>query len=470
MRAERIETRTARPAQPAPPDPRLHALTGLMALQRRMRWIGLPELRFAAVNEMRDLLPYRQAALWESPPGQLRRGRVTALSNVAVVERAMPFVLLVDRIVRAFDAAERLTTPSVLSVDDLPSVATGRTLDALQRDWRESLPRHLLWLPLRSRRGPSAGGLVLARNQGFAEGEIGLADAAADALAHALLHANARRSVLRAVTPSRAAMLLTAAVAVGSAVPVRMSVLAPAEVVADRPHLVRAPLEAVIDAVHVRSNERVSRGDLLVTFEASEMRARLRMAEAAVLRATSELRRAAQAGIGDPRANADVAAAEGRLREARLEARFLRGRLADTELRAPADGVAILDAANEWAGRPVAVGETILELADPSRTVLRAQLAARDRIALPDRAEVAFFSDAAPAAPAAARVERIGARAAATPEGTVAFRVTADWADPAGPDLAIGQRGTAKIHGETRPFAMQVLRRPLTLLRRWTGL
>uniref|UniRef100_UPI003D6FA060 HlyD family efflux transporter periplasmic adaptor subunit n=1 Tax=Pantanalinema rosaneae TaxID=1620701 RepID=UPI003D6FA060 len=136
---------------------------------------------------------------------------------------------------------------------------------------------------------------------------------------------------------------------------------------------------------------------------------------------------------------------------------------------APRDGVAIFDDASDWEGRPVALGERVMLLADPGDRALEIRLAVSDAIVLEPGAPVEMFLNIDPADPIPARLTRAGYRASATPEGVMAYRLRAAF-EADDPRLRIGLRGTAKIYGEETRLIVYLLRRPIAGARLWLGL
>ena len=61
--------------------------------------------------------------------------------------------------------------------------------------------------------------------------------------------------------------------------PVRQSVLAPAEIVPDTPFVVRSPLQGVVEAIAVRPNQVIKKGDVIVRMESRDLKDRLQAAE-----------------------------------------------------------------------------------------------------------------------------------------------------------------------------------------------
>jgi hypothetical protein len=66
-----------------------------------------------------------------------------------------------------------------------------------------------------------------------------------------------------------------------------------------------------------------------------------------------------------------------------------------------------------------------------------------------------------------AHVRYISYQAEVSPDGILGFRGRADFVDPTG--LRVGWRGTARVHGEPVALGYYIFRRPLSVLRQWTG-
>lgn len=440
-------------------DRRLLRLTALLDLEQRAREAAtVEELGFLAVNETHALVPYRQAALWL---GEGRSGHLAALSGLAIPDRNAPFAVWLRHLARMLATSPDAQRPRQVTAADLPAEAS--------EGWAEWLPAHLLWLPLQCR-GRCPGVLLLAREEPWAEAELRLLEMLAGAYAHALASLARSRRIVPVTAWRRRALALAALAAAAAlgAVPVRDSVLAPAEVIPRGPEVIRAPLEGVVERIHVRPNEAVSVGQLLLSFDPTRLQNQLEVARKAAEVAELELRQATQAALGDARARASVPVLQARLDQQRAEAGYLRDLLARIEIRATRSGIAIFDDPNEWLGRPVNIGERIMQVADPGRVELEIRLPVADAIRLEPDAEVRFFLNIDPRAPVPALLDVVGYRAQPGPDGVPAFRLKARFAETA-PLLRIGLRGTAKLYGEEVPLAWYVFRKPLAALRTWLG-
>lgn len=440
-------------------DRRLLRLTGLLDLQHRFRAAAtVEELGFLLVNDTAAVAPYRQAALWLDTG---RGGRIAALSGLATVDANAPFLLWLRAAAAGWAARAEAAQPWRVVPTDLPA--------SLADAWNDWLPPYAVWVPLVCR-GRRLGALLLSRDEAWSDADLRLLDMVADSFAHALSALDPRHAALRPATWRRPALvgLVLAGVAVAAALPVRESVLAPAEVIAREPEQVRAPLDGTVERLHVRPNQPVVAGQLLLSFDPARLQNQLEVARRAAEVTELELRQAVQASITDMRARAAVPVLQARLEQQRAEAGYLRDMLGRVEVRATRDGIVVFDDPNDWIGRPVATGERILLVADPGRVELDIRLPVADAIDLPPGAEVRFFLNVDPRAPVGAALTFVGYRAQPGADGVLAFRLKAAFAEENVP-LRIGLKGTAKVYGGQVSLGWYVLRKPLAWVRTWLG-
>ncbi len=442
----------------------LKRLATLLTLQRKVQAAaGSAEIGYLLTNDSQILTPYRNAVLWLH--GGRRQGRIEALSGVPVPARDAPYGQWVARLCRHLSRQSR-TAEKSLTAQDAP--------EALRRAWPEHMPPQALWLPVRGAGGRPIGGLLLAREQPWAERDIRLlanwAEVAGLAMDAAAAHEAWPMRVwfwLRA-NGMRLGLAVLALLLLALLVPVQLNVQAPAEVIAYQPLVVRAPLNAIIEEVAVQPNAAVKTGDLLVRFEDREIRAKLDVVRHGLELAQAEYRLNQQAAITSREAQANLTILRERIEQRRAEVTQAERMLERVEVRADRDGIAIIADADGLRGRPVRVGERILSVADPGRAEIEFWIAAADSIVLADGAPVDFFLNVEPGAPRAARLNYIGYQAANSPAGILAFRGTARFDTPA--DIPrIGLRGTAKLYGETVSLGYYLLRRPLAAAREMLG-
>lgn len=428
------------------------AFAQFLGLQRQARAAdSLERLSFAMVNDGQALFGYRHAAL-------VIAGKVHALTGVSVVEPHAPFVAFIERACVELDGKDALEQPGVA---DCSLLGEQTRLDQQEM----SLPQ-VFWLPLRDRAGVRFGGLWLAREQPWAVAEKALLTELGDTYSHAW-QALQPRLPWRLRWPKKRLAVVLGALGLLLLVPIRQSALAPAEVVPKGGRVIAAPLDGVIAQVVVRPNQPVQRGDLLVRFDATTLKAQADVAERALAVAEAELKANSQRAFQDAESAARLDLLAARVEQKRAERDYARDLLQRSEVRAEQTGVAVFADAERWTGKPVRTGERLMEIADPTSAELRIELPTGSVMQLENDAEVALFLDNQPLTSVPARLQRIGYQAEPVPGGGLAYRLVAGF-DEAPP--RIGLRGTAKLYGDRAPLGYYLLRRPLTALRQTLGL
>ncbi len=446
------------------------ALARLIDLTHRARHAGSTQaLQFMAVNDSHELAPYRQAALWR------QAGGVACLSGVMQVEANAPYVLWLNAV--CTELAQTAPTAQPCGAASLDP--------KFGNEWAEWLPEHGLWLPMPAtdQAGTNAGGLLLARDLPWSEPEIQLLQEWFDAWQHAWqgLHRPSPWSwqTLRAAcrkawqspparkwwqTPRGRWALGVLFVAL---FPVRLSVLAPGELVPANPAVIRAPLDGVIEAFQVQPNQAVKKDQPLFGFDEALIRAKLDVARQALATAETEYRQTTQQALADAKYKAQLAVLTGKIEEKRAEALFLADQLGRAKVLAPQDGIALLDDPSEWIGRPVNVGERIMRIAAPDDVEIEAWVPLADAIPLPSDAAVSLYLAASPLTPVDATVRYFAHDAVERPDGNFAYRVRARLDGTTA--HRVGLKGTVRLNGSRVPLIYWVLRRPLASIRTTLG-
>lgn len=453
-----------KPVAPNSLDAQLFGLGTLVQLLKRARRAATAEeLGFVMVNETHALLPYRQAALWQRHARGA--GRVAAVSGAATVDRNAPFMLWLNPALAKLD--EDGTTGAIRPVD-----ATGLG-GSLGEGWAEWLPAHGLLVPLQTEGEPALGALLLARDQPWTEGDAHLMSELAEAYSYAWTRfLGKRRRSLLATLFGRSLLIklgLAAALVAVLCLPVTLSALAPAEVVALQPTIVRAPLEGVVDHFEVQPNAPVEAGQLLLTLDPRAIENKLDVATKALAVAEAEYRQAAQQAVFDDKSRALLAVLKGRAEQRRADVTYNQSLLDRVKVTATRSGLAIYDDPNAWIGKPVAIGERLLEIADPTQAEIEIWLPVADAITLKPGADIDFFLNVTPESPLRATLRQASYEATQSPAGLLGYRLKAKLTDTTHPPR-IGLKGTAKVFGERVTLFYYLLRRPLAAARQFVGL
>ncbi|MCL6386403.1 HlyD family efflux transporter periplasmic adaptor subunit [Pectobacterium carotovorum subsp. carotovorum] len=411
------------------------------------------ELAYCIVNDSQPLFSFRHAAL-------LINGKVRAVTGVTQPAPHAPFVAFVER------ACTQLSSVDEKALAQCRVIQASQLDEQSRKDWLALSAPEALWSPLNDRQGNPFGAIWYAREQPWQSTDQVLAEQLSGAFSHAWLALEPqtprwrRRARWKITVP---ALLLLACLFI----PVRQSVLAPAEVIPHQGRVVAAPLDGVIQSFTVLPNQSVRQGEVLVRFDSTTLKAQADVAERALNVAEAEHRASSQRAFqdADSKARLDFLAAQ--VAQKRAERDYANALLSRAEIRAERDGIAVFADATRWMGKPVRTGERLMELADPALTALRIELDVGDAIQLQQEAPITLFLDSDPLTPHAALLERIAYESEQTPAGNLAYRLDARFTDT---PPRIGLRGTAKISGDYVPLAVYLFRRPLAVIRQAIGL
>ncbi|GKW38468.1 efflux RND transporter periplasmic adaptor subunit [Pectobacterium carotovorum] len=411
------------------------------------------ELAYCIVNDSQPLFSFRHAAL-------VINGKVRAVTGVTQPAPHAPFVAFVER------ACTQLSSVDEKALAQCRVIQASQLDEQSRKDWQALSAPEALWSPLNDRQGNPFGGIWYAREQPWQSTDQVLAEQLSGAFSHAWLALEPqttrwrRRARWKIVVP---ALLLLACLFI----PVRQSVLAPAEVIPHQGRVVAAPLDGVIQSFTVLPNQSVRQGDVLVRFDSTTLKAQADVAERALNVAEAEHRASSQRAFQDTDSKARLDFLAAQVAQKRAERDYANALLSRAEIRAERDGIAVFADAARWMGKPVRTGERLMELADPALTALRIELDVGDAIQLQQEAPITLFLDSDPLTPHAALLERIAYESEQTPAGNLAYRLDARFTDT---PPRIGLRGTAKISGDYVPLAVYLFRRPLAVIRQAIGL
>jgi hypothetical protein len=446
-------------------ESQIQVLTTLLQLERTARLAQTEnELAFVLVNETLRLIPYRQAVFLTLEGAS--RVRVKAISGLDRPDANAPFCLYLKKM-----AASVSKSPESHKLKPI----TGRDLDPGDRPgWSEWGLGQALWCPLLSPEGRLEGGLLLARDKAWQEGEIGLLERLMDAYAHAwtALRGSSRswlKGLGRSLKKRWIRLSVVAAVIAVMFVPVRLTVLAPVEIVAENPTVVSAPMDGVVKTISVLPNQIISAGDLLFTLDDTATRNEYEVAEKALAVARAEYMKATQKGFTDDKSRAEILLLQARIDQKTAEVRYADEVLQRSRVRADHGGVVVFSDVHKWLGKPVVTGEKVMTIADPKSVESEIMLPVEDAINLRPGAEVQVFLNTAPDRPLPATLRRASYEAEVTPLGALAFRLKATL-KPSRKLPRIGLRGTAKIYGEEVTLFYYLFRRPIIWIRLSLGI
>ncbi|MEM8512233.1 hypothetical protein RCH14_001533 [Massilia sp. MP_M2] len=414
-------------------------------------------------NEVRSLVPHELAIVWR----RARTGPRWRAVVVSGLQGVDPHTPLLDALARLLGAQQ--SHSHVISLD-MHAPATLAPLNDVQRQLLLELPfASAYWIPLPDHADRVDAGVLFMKEQAFSAGAPMLLDRLGDTYSHAwrALSGKKRRALPDARRRWLVAAATGAAILIG-AIPMRLSVMAPVEVVAARPAVVTAPINGVVKRIAVAPGSTVKAGDVLVVFEDIQPRNEMLLAQQRLAVAEARNARITAAAFQEAEAAHELAAARAEYDLARVTYDYTIEVLARTTIRARQDGVAIYTDRRDWEGRAVQVGEEILQVADPTQVALRADLSTGNSLPLKAGDDAHAFLENAPLGGLALRVRYATFTPRALAGGDTAYTVMLDPLPGYAP--RIGARGTARLYGPQVPLVVQLLRRPLAALRQHVGI
>lgn len=414
-------------------------------------------LQFLIANDTRRLVPYRQAYVLEA---RQSRYRTEVISSLGVVERNAPALRWTDALVSVLAGKQDTQRVRLVTANDAPA--------SLHNDWGSFSFAHAALCPLFTPSGEHIGALWISRDEPFDDAERALLARLGETYGHAW-RALSGGSAKRRRLPFRWMGLIAMLVA-GAAMflPVRMTALAPSEVAATDPNVVAAPMNGVINEMLVAPNTPVETGDPLFRFEAVDLRNEHIIAERRLDVARATYRQAQSGAFQSNDSRARLAQLETEVNLRSMERDYARERLDRVTVTAQRPGLVVYSDPADWEGRPVDVGERVMEIVSSNAVHLRIDLPVADAIVIEPGAEVAMFLDSDPLDPLRGTVTSASYVAEKTAADVLAFPLKARLADDE-PPPRIGLQGTAKIYGQQTTLFYYLFRRPISAARQFIG-
>lgn len=436
-------------------------ITDLLLVQQKLRdCVAKSELGYVIVNDSEKIVEYQSAVFWVN---EGINGKVQSVSGLPEPIKHIPFTVFMEDICSDFFGAS--------SEGPVTSIDVSSLSEQKQQQWREFLPEQAVWVRLTAS-GKPIGGLLLTRTTPYEPEELGLLAYWSGAVSHAVnalwFKQEVKPSVWARLLEKKVVWVIAGLVFLACWIPVSLSVNASGEVVPKEPLVERSPIDGIVGEVYVQPNQRIARGDLVMTFDDTAIKAELDVVKQELAIAQAEYQRANQAAVFDRDNSSQLPILQARVEQQQAQVKYSEGVLERSRVYAERDGIIIIKIESELEGRPVQVGEKLFTLAEEGRSELEFWLAVGDSIPLPIEADVKLFLNVHPDRSHAAHVRFVSYQAEVSPDGILGYRGRADFINSE--DLLVGWRGTAKIYGENVPLVYLILRRPLAVLRQWLGL
>ncbi len=336
----------------------------------------------------------------------------------------------------------------------------------------------LTCIPFHTKSDGYLGGVVLETSAPYNEEQRILADEIGAALSPvmALHHLRQNRGMagkisgaLRLTSSKKKAVALILLLAL--VCPIRQSVTAPMEIVAKQADYITADMDGLISKVSVEPGAPVKEGDVLAVMDDTVLKAEYDLATQTLDMTKSAYSRLQRESLATPEKKTDLSRLESDIAEKEIRLDYAKTQFERTQIKATRDGIVIYPSKNELEGHPVKAGDVLMKIADPEQAEVLINIPVDQMIPVSDKDTVSFYLNVRPMDGFEARISSVGYEATADEAGDVTYKVKAQLKeDTAREDLRVGWKGVAKIRTEWTLLGLEILKKPILMARKITGI
>lgn len=428
-------------------------IIALLDLQKQIRNVeNVSDLGFLAANKTHDLIAYKQAVFWMCDGGTVTLKKMSGMGNL---DGNGPYALWLKSIIS-----------NHLKYNKEPFVYIEK------KDDGEWVSEHNYVLNFRHKDGDVLGGLWIETTTPIIDNQKELLIEISENYAHALsyIHHRNRTQWLSGWTQmNKVKKIILCLCLIAFFFPVRLSVTAPAEIIADDATVVTMPYEGVLESVYVSPSDKIEDNQLIATIDKTVIQTEFDKANQALKSARAELSRAGIASLSADEKKQDLQGLRAEIAAKKIDMDFAAERLKNTDITAPQSGVAIFSDKTALEGRALQTGEKIMTIADPNNIQLLIRVPTQSMVSVQDGQDISFYLNTAPLSNNHAVITSIGYEPSADPDGLMTYKIRAVMGENV-TDVRIGWQGTAKIKTDWTVLGYAMMRRPLIALRNLSGI
>lgn len=439
-------------------------------LQKSVRHkASLKDLSFIFANDPFKLVPYEQCIFWLYDNGLVS---LQAVSGGGQLDKKSPFSVWLKALIKN-KASEIKHNPDLYDAVSVIEVLQKSSPEDLKKDWAKYVHEFGILAVFFSQDGQKIGGLWIDRKQAFNPAEIKILEELFDQYAAALHHAlSLKKTSLffgifgKLVGYKKYIGLLLLALCF---LPVRLSITAPAEIVAKDSKVLSAPYDGILDTVLINPGETVQKGDVIARMDQTSLKAEAEIAKQVLDVAKATVSQTRRLAISNAEKHSELGVLNEEIKIKKLEYDFATTLLERSEIKAPKSGVAIFSDKSSLEGVPFSTGQTLLKIANPDHFELRVRIPIESLIPFDREHAITFYLNARPLSPITANIHTVGFQATPDPDGLLTYKLRADFQNQDKGNMRIGWEGVTKIYGNWTILSYAILRRPLASLRQMIG-
>ncbi len=422
------------------------------------------ELKYIIVNETKKLISYEHAIfLVPNLNGKLK---VELISDISIVDSTSMFVQNIEAI--ANKSLEKYSNKITL-IDDNVDTYHIKELNEYSKFYK-------YWIPINIEIDniKLSYYLILFRKEILTQNQNQILSHLTISYGHflfALRKCSLKTKIKNSAFKSKYFKYIAGLVFLLMFVPVKLTVLAPLEVVPKDPFIITSPLDGAIKSINTKPNQAIKKEELLVELEDIELNNKYMIAQKSLNVTQAQLFTAQQGSFLDKEQKNMILQLQSQVNLKQAELQYIKSQLDKTKIYASKEGVAIIQNPNEWVGKPVVTGERILLIANEKSVELKIMLPVSESIFIRNNAPIKAFFDNDPLNSWNAKIKNITYKPTITQQGELSYEINADFVDNKNKlyTPTIGLRGTAKIYSDEVSLFFYLFRKPITTLRQFVG-
>ncbi|MDY0029151.1 MAG: HlyD family efflux transporter periplasmic adaptor subunit [Pseudobdellovibrionaceae bacterium] len=432
----------------------MEKLLTLLTLERQAQEAESPEQFYhVIVNYIGKLLPADHVLIWTQ--GQLGASLDKISGNATFDPKGMYGIAVLEEI-RKIDRKN----PQILTAHN----AQTKT--------------YLTCVPLYTKQDGYMGGIVFETMSPYKEDQIALLDEIVASLSPVMALHRLRQSrgignkVFGAIRLTSSGKKVASLVLLLALVcPIRQSVTAPMEIVAKQADYISADMDGLISKVTVEPGANVQEGQVLAVMDDTVLKADYDLAAQALEMARSAYSRLQRESLAIPEKKTDLSRLESEIAEKEIRLDYARTQLMRTQVKATRDGIAIYPSKNDLEGHPVRAGDVLMKIANPDEMEILINIPVDQMIPVSENDITRFYLNVSPMAGYRAKITSVGYEASSDISGDVSYKVKAEISgNETSKDFRVGWKGVAKIKTEWSILGLEIIKKPLLLARKITGI
>lgn len=421
------------------------------------------ELIFLIVNDTLHLIPYNRALLFSY---EKEKPKVIGVSGETTINENSPLIKTIEQLALDFKNPKEaaVLTPSYFKEG------------TLWNEYQKEGTKAVLWLPIFSQREQVLGlWLEQVEVSKFAVPLPEILLLLRDFLMHAYGIAWERLSSPYSIknwwqAPKKKWKLLFIPFFIALALlPIPLRIVAPCEVISSSPYVIRSPLNGVVKKLFVLPGQFVKKDDPLLVFDAELLQHALESAKELVNERKLEFDRSYLLGMQNKQALNELNLLQIKLQKEKINLNLAEYEASLLTMKAPQEGIVILDSPDEWRGHPVSLGDKIMTISDPYHTQIKIWIPESDNVPLDTAKAIKIYLNVFPSKSYQGKIHYIANESSISPRDVPSYEAKADWLGDPPKDVSIGLKGSAILYGDSVPLFYYIIRKPWFTLRNFIG-